>query len=441
MRFEHKQMFRAATVAATFVGLMSMVVTQPALADPGDENGAAVDLSQPSDAIFETVDGKRLQTIAVVDDVGERVVTGRTAAGEAATIVIQSVPVGSLAGLVDTESSMAEPGEVDENPGPIVETFKSELLPSGPEMWQPSFAYSATETTASFSWYLAADEFDVFVDGEKAGTSTGHTFELGDLDPGHTYRVEIVGSTAETGESLPASKTIELRTQPTGLQDPSRQVTDQIAPLTYQAYTTAFTHRTFIPEASVGAWMCNWGDSSYTFDGDNRSYSYPNFDEPWQTPNYRTLMFANVNWDNPAPYDVIGVKNVGQSVTRHNGAVVHATYASMDQMLFQNVSSGGAYAQVRFNHTSSNPHCKFFDANYGGSIKYNEIVRFYRSGLVEVVGWRKPVPAHEGYARFNTSGTPVYDVWLNVFQKPNQGFGCLIDGACANDTINASRSY
>lgn len=111
----------------------------------------------------------------------------------------------------------------------------------------------------------------------------------------------------------------------------------------------------------------------------------------------------------------------------------------MSQMLFEDAYSSVAYAQVRFNHTAANPHCKLFDANYGGSIKYNEIVRFYRSGTVEVVGWRKPVPAHEGYVRFNS--TTGSEIWMSAFTRTNEGFQCLIDGFCANDPINVSRSY
>lgn len=60
------------------------------------------------------------------------------------------------------------------------------------------------------------------------------------------------------------------------------------------------------------------------------------------------------------------------------------------------------------------------------------VVRPYRSGLVEVVGHRYPVPNHEGWVRWD--GT--YD-WNNMVKYSNEGFQCLV-GACGYKTVNTS---
>src|SRR5690606_38981295 len=92
-----------------------------------------------------------------------------------------------------------------------------------------------------------------------------------------------------------------------------------VVPMTYQPYTTAFTYKTFIADQYVPldwyvAFSCGqWFDTSRSFGGDDRSWAPPTFAAPYETPHYRTMLFANVNWDNPAPYDVILAGGIGQS--------------------------------------------------------------------------------------------------------------------------------
>lgn len=76
-----------------------------------------------------------------------------------------------------------------------------------------------------------------------------------------------------------------------------------------------------------------------------------------------------------------------------------------------------------------NPFCKV------GAITYHETVRFYRnSGLVEVVGWRYPVPAHEMYIRVNKGNQ---EVWSTLSRRKNEGFDCLV-GYCTRDSYQLS---
>ena len=75
------------------------------------------------------------------------------------------------------------------------------------------------------------------------------------------------------------------------------------------------------------------GQASYpnrTFGGDNRSWATPTFSTPWDTPNYRTMLFANVNWDNPAPYDVIIQGGIGPTKLYDNGTLIETRTATFD---------------------------------------------------------------------------------------------------------------
>lgn len=59
--------------------------------------------------------------------------------------------------------------------------------------------------------------------------------------------------------------------------------------------------------------------------------------------------------------------------------------------------------------------------------------RFYRSGLVELVGYNLAVPDHEAYARFNENG---YEHWTTLMQRNLLSFNCLFEPACATHRVN-----
>lgn len=152
------------------------------------------------------------------------------------------------------------------------------------------------------------------------------------------------------------------------------------------------------------------------------------------------MMFGNVNWGNPAPYNFIWSRGVGASKIYNNGTLVKTLYAESNNMVVKQIQVGSSYAKAYFDHSSSNPHCKFFDANYGGTIRYAEWVEYYRSGTVAVDGYRFKAPAHEMYGRFNTASNT--EVWKTITRRPNDGFGCLLgNGACGMDFYDVSTSY
>ncbi|GAA3317402.1 hypothetical protein GCM10017710_31620 [Arthrobacter ramosus] len=356
---------------------------------------------------------------------------GKVGSGAPAKIVIQKAPPmtsGSTAAfaVLEPERQLSSPPAVE------VSSLDEKDLKFDTSSMRSVSAWAVTPWTASLAWAVPDSSVasKVYLNGSFIQTVKGGRFSIPGLLPATKYVLKVTTPlTTDQGEAE-SEKTFTLQT----LAEIGLPVTAK----TFQTYSTAFQYKTFIPPARVDASMCNWGDNSFTFGGDNRGFRSPPVNAPFDTPNYRTMMWANVNWQNPDGQKLVLAKNVGQSITYKNDQVYATSYASTANMLFQDGQSAGSYAQVRFKHDASNPHCKLFDINYGGVISYSVIVRFYRSGLVEVVGNRQQAPAHEGWARFST--TAGTEQWLNVFQLDHLNFKCLV-GLCGTQTINHARAY
>lgn len=404
----------------------------------------AIALREGQDSRVNTTTGEALSVLSDSNEAGERLVLAEGRGGWPVRVVVQSVPDSAPAALGSPDASEGSSSFTTEAPELVVERRVSAEIASDSSRWKIASSYATTPTTASFMWDEAQGAFSATIDGAGRQISSGEAIVFEGLEPESSHTVVLTGSIGRSGEApVESEKTFSIKTlgdkgRLEGERDPS-PLRLQAESNSYQTYTTAYVHKTFIPDATVDGSLCNWTDSSYRFKGDDRGYRTPSADTPYGTRDYRTMMFVNVNWDNPAPYTVVTAKDVGESVTQHDGVTTHASYASSDDMKFEEIESGGAYAQVRLNHSASNPHCNLLDVNYGGAIRYNELVRFYRSGIVEVVGYRRAAPAHEMYARFSDSaGT---ESWTTVSQRDNQGFMCLIETACALDKYAISKKY
>ncbi|WP_146077500.1 hypothetical protein [Rathayibacter rathayi] len=425
----------AAVIGCSIVSLTESAHAQEAATDK------AIALRVGQDSHINTTTGEALSVLSDSNEAGERVVFAEGGGGWPVKVVIQSFPHSASTAPGSPEASTSLTTDA---PQLVVERRVSTEISTDPSNWTITSSYATTPTTASFMWDEAQAGFSATIDGTGRQVSAGEPIVFEGLEPGSSHTVVLTGSIRRSGEAVVESeKTFSIRT----LRDKSRiESGEDFNPLSsrasansYQPYSTAYVHKTFIPDATVDGSMCNWADSSYRFKGDDRGYRMPSADTPYGERDYRTMMFVNVNWDNPAPYTVVTAKDVGESVTQRDGVTTHASYASSDDMKFEEIESGGAYAQVRLNHSASNPHCKILDENYGGSIRYNEMVRFYRSGIVEVVGYRRAAPAHEMYARFSDSAG--IEAWTTVSQWENQGFHCLIEAACALDNYAISEEY
>lgn len=209
-----------------------------------------------------------------------------------------------------------------------------------------------------------------------------------------------------------------------------------VVPLTYQQHSTAFTYETFIADNRVSLGFMETigcgqaGFPNRSFGGDNRSYVTPVI-APYDTPNYRSMLFVNVNWDNPAPYDMIIDGGIGTTRLYDGTTLIESRTATFDDTTIDNTYKSGAYAQTHWAHSVGNPFC------IAGAITYDVTVRFYRSGTIEIVGWRWPVPNHEAFGRWNIGSG---DYWYSMYQASNSGFGCFT-GSCGSETINVATTH
>jgi len=379
--------------------------------------------------VFQTMSGERLRVVSDDHEAGERTVVARSKSGDLVSYRIQFTSVTDADDAAMRAALLAPAPELaySETP-PVPEVHRVKAAPLAEDLeWTPVSAIASTDDTVSISW--SEGKFDAELrSGKKVSSSNGQVVLKG-LKPGSSYTATL-SAPANLGESeLERERIVQAQTLSTG----------GVTPMTYQQWGTAYVHKTFIQEASVSATYCaNW--PTYTFGGDGRGYKLPSFATPDDTPNYRTMMFANVNWDNPAPYDFVWSRNVGASKIYNNGSLVKTLYADTKDMLIKDIQAGSTYAKAYIDHWSSNPHCSFLDVNYGGAIRYAEWVEYYRSGTVAINGYRYKAPAHEMYGRFNTVNGA--EIWQTITTRPNDGFVCLLgNGACGMDFYQKSASY
>lgn len=442
---------RSVTVGASALLVVALagggLHTAYAAESVGNESGEVIDALSAMNGIYQTQDGRPISVEAEVGDVAERTITGRTADGEPVQIIIQA------SGLSDedrkrieddaasTTPDPATQGFTTIEPGPESGTLEAAPLDLDPKNWEVVSVIATTTSTASFAW-PASDGFDVVIDGDLEGSSQGGAFSVTGLKPGVEYAVDLVATengTARSAEGLEFTST-RLVSVTTFTGSESVDADRLVSPLTYQPYYNKFVHKAFIPDNRVAGSQCNFLEPGWEFGGDNRSWVTPSVDEPWGPANYRTMMFVNVNWDNPAPYDIEWTKNVGKTQLFHNGVLKNTLYASMDGMTFEDPSAGASYAQIYLRHASGNPGCKLWNISYSGAITYGEWVQFYRSGTITADGYRFRAPAHELYGAFtNSSGN---NVWRTITRRSNEGFQCLLGNLfCPLDFYKASAVY
>ena len=307
-----------------------------------------------------------------------------------------------------------------------------------------AFVSAVASSVVSLAWAPSAGarEYVVFRDGTEVERTAGPTFldENVESDSELTYEIVAEVEATDSTEASRSTRTVPISVLSDDAQDFTRS-DGSLAPLTYQLYTTAFIYKTFITNQYVqvgameaaGCFLSGAAVGDY-FGGDNRYYATPGIGAPWTTPSFRTMAFMNVNWDNPAPYDLISAKQVGPTHLYDSSFGLKGTLtASANAIVFQNPSHSGNYVVFGISHEVTNPWCAY------GAIRYSlPYVEIYRSGTVSIEGSRQPVPAHEAYARFNTSSGA--EVWLSLYQGAQGDFVCLT-GVCAAESINASRTY
>jgi hypothetical protein len=412
-----------AAVATTSV-VASTLIAEVASAAPIDR---AVELTYGQQSDFKDESGAPIQITSDEDRIGERYISGLESTGAPAAILLYKA-TSTQAAVPAASDTAAQPfvtAQGDWDGDVAAESVLQANFPVNQPDLRGHLASATTATTVTLAWDGATGPYSVLQDGQLVGTTSQRSYSATGLTPATTYTFRIQGSTTgPSGEVTDFAVDLPLQTLANVLRSASDTTARSLAATAqaanYQKVSTEFVYGTFIPDAKVsgGAALPCTGNAADAFSGDARSWKKPD-----GTAGYRTGMQVSVNWrdgrmsttkwDNPS------------TLIRSNGSK-ETKRASMANMLFQDRQMGGAYAQVRFNHRAGNPFCS------AGAITYNVIVRLYRSGLVEVVGHRYPVPNHEGWVRWD--GT--YN-WNNIFKYNNEGFGCLI-GACGYRTVSSS---
>lgn len=326
--------------------------------------------------------------------------------------------------LSDMNAPIPDTGYSTEAPPAETVHITPDFLPKD-VTWTPISAVVASPNAVSVAW--KNDDFVLEVAGNPAVKSAGGVATLIGLKENEDYEASIT-KMSELSEDIEFVEQRNFTFQTSSADG----VVSAAAAL---PYTTAYVHKTFIPDARVPGWGCTL-NPTVTFGGDDRSWETPTPAEPGGTgQKYRTQMFGNINWTNPAPYDFVSVKNVGATTVYTNNVLTTTVYASMSDMNFESVQVGTNYAKAYFNHTAGNPGCTFMGVAATGSIRYAEWVEFYRSGTVAVNGYRFKAPAHEMYGRLDDWS------WKTISRRSNEGFHCLLgNAACALDFYNVSVS-
>ncbi|MDF2562360.1 MAG: hypothetical protein K0R99_3806 [Microbacterium sp.] len=413
-----------------------------------DQAEGIVDAVAAERGVFRTISGDPITVESDDHELGERVVTGVTGEETPVQILIQSSAIAEAdrAKVEETVSAVPEPANLtfsEEPPGPVSGEIETDPLSDDPKDWEVVSVIAFTDSTASFAW-PEKETFSVYEGDSLLGVSEDGLFVTPRLEPEKSYTFSMIAAspTARSSDDQvsTASRTITFQTF-TGVASEDQE--RLIEPRTYQPWYNQYVHKTFIPDLRVGGLQCNLNHpfDEWHFGGDLRTYEFPAPETPWGVANYRTMMFVNVNWDNPAPHKMSWVKDVGSTRIYKNGNLDRTLYANMDSMTFHDAQANSSYAKIRLQHYGSNPGCALLDFEYSGAITYGETVEFYRSGTISVDGSRFRAPAHEMYGGF-TPPNGSHTIWKTIARLPNDGFECLLGPlACSPGFYEQSASY
>jgi len=427
--------------AASAVGVLALVAVgwglQVTTAWADDELVPTVAVVDGEFQIFGP-SGEPLKPAEVTGDAAERGLSGTYADGLSwSAWLLSALP--PITPLTETEIQAREKAELHApalgEPGPVVEGYLPSEITMDESELAPKFGYVVTSRSVAFAWPTDLELTAVYRDGTYVGDAVYGAFVDRNVTTGGVYEYSFDAPATENNASgLEHSQRVTIAI------DPGSAHSVVVTPMAYQAYTTAYVHKTFIADEFVdlnpiehqGCAVLDDPMYVVSFSGDDRSWLVPPFNTPYDTPNYRTEMFFNVNWDNPAPYQVVTVKDVGETSYYLNWIYQSSDYASMSGMTFD-VSGSSSYVQVDLDHFAGNPYCTV------GAIAYSETVDMYRStGYVSVIGSGRPVPHHEAYFRYDTpSGYGVQ--WTYHIMTSNAGFGCLL-GGCTPEVFNGSQT-
>lgn len=358
------------------------------------------------------VNGNTVEFVSYGADVGVTEKTKRLSSGTASTARKINTGTTREDGSFVIDESVAATG-----PSFTERTVSAENLDM--ESVAPTLAVAHSEDAIAVNWGAMDTprrEYKLIVGGEVVSEGTGSHLEAVIPDvkdrTAELFLADPLGEMPDTVRTFPLAQAAS---------------SGQIQTKGYQENSTAYLHVTFIPDSKVSInSFQNLGcgeipGKSVSFGGDSRSWHLPTPDFPLTAdtvPSFRTLVFVYVNWQNANANKIHEMVGIGETTKYVDDALVETRRFSGPGALLQNPSASSSSATFKVLHRAPNPFCNV------GAIDYEEQVTMYRAtGMVEVAGFRWPVPAHEIYVRTDLSSGAQR--WETLSRRSNEGFNCL----------------
>ncbi|WP_292712966.1 hypothetical protein [Microbacterium sp. 67-17] len=409
---------------------------------PGDDE-VQVSLDAPADNLEEVTDerGKRLE-IVDIDEAkpDEKTAVALTSGGDPVLLRSLYAPKEQKATSDATEPGLEGWVEgvnyfTDGEPQTSEEKISFSDLPQiDPASLDLAFSTATSSTSFSAAW--VDDEkvlYDVYRDGVFVGTADDASFSESGLQPGTDYTYTVLPATREIGGD---ELTFQVHTLAANAAKLVETTDDPISSLSLQPVASWFLYNTFITnnrvdwdiiQGAFGGCVGTFGDK---FGGDNRGYVTPTlYEDPWWYNSHRTGARMKIDF---GPNYVIEEKHVGQShLYNSSGGLKETRTASTSGIVFSERSVSSSLYKVKVSHEVGNPFCST------GAIRYVVYVNTWASGVMQVNGYRHPVPAHEAYGLFmNSSGS---EYWQTMYQGAQGDFLC-VSGVCPTQTISKTHT-
>lgn len=272
---------------------------------------------------------------------------------------------------------------------------------------------------------LGATLYEIDVDGKRAMTTKGTQVNLKSTDNPETYYtvraiIPLPSSTVvdpRTEEKVTVSNSMSFNTSlrvvlPTTSKADSilRGASDASPAAVYNK--TRFKYQTFISPQYVPSIGCGFLQDGY-FNGNNRGYSS-------SSGSFKTRARAETDWINLLSLWYWEA----QPTTLYDPSLtpVQTRTASVDETIHAGSILGDSF-NYYYTLSSSNPFCPEM-----GAILYSLDFTVNRYGSYQMSGYRRPVPHHEAYVKFDSKA------WRTVLRRGNSGFHCLT-GICGTEPL------
>ncbi|WP_426323142.1 hypothetical protein [Microbacterium sp. E-13] len=427
------------------MGVTVLAVTSfatPALAASEGDHPAPVALAAPTDELADIRDsrGQHVRIVKIRDEAKDEK-TAVAVAADHEPVLLRSLYAPEPK---EPTSDATEPGLegwvegvnyfTDSQPRTSEEVIQFNDLPQiDPATLKLAVSTATSSTSFSAAWVdNDGTGYDIFRDGKLLESTSSGSFTQGGLKPGRDYTYT---ARPKEGEEAGDEKLFQVHTLPKNAADVIAKSADPMAALAMKPVASWFMYNTFITNQYVGWDILQAvggcaGVPGDKYGGDNRVYYLPPlYVDPWDERSHRTGARMKTDW---GPNYVTEDKHVGETrLYTSSGGLKGSRRASTAGIVFSERSVSSSLYSVKLSHAVGNPFCT------SGAIRYAVYVNTWSSGVMQVNGYRHPVPAHEAYGLFmNSAGT---EYWATMYRGAQGDFGCL-SGLCPTQTISKTHT-